>query len=727
MREHVDALRERRKSVVADLVSMRNRWMEHRRQSGIEKRWRDSTHLYFGADIEQADEFRETLENGPSRRQRPSAQQQVRSRVVINIVRPKVDQAVARLAEIYLPVEGQAFGLEATRVPDDVQVMAGSSKPTLDPQTGQPTGMTADIEYKAIVAAAKESVKKHEDVIVDQAAECGYNAQIRIALEDYVRLGSMIIEGPVPTQSLSSRWVVMPDGQAMQQMDAKIAPAVFRRDPWDVWFDPACGNDHQRGAGYWVRRMVTRKELRDLVDQPGYSEADIRVVLGQTPTRATADARAKKSITRDDSFELYVYHGELEPECAHHMTALDDEPMGKDVTRGIFMLVNDHLIGAMPSWRQDARLPIAVACWRKTDDSPCGVGLPIEQKSQQSVVTASWRMLMDSGRHAISDQIIMRRKGLNPVTPGDYAIGNGPKLWWADEDIQDVGKVFGSVSFQSHLEEHLAIVKAAMEYSEYESNMPQLMGGSGGGQSHETLGGMELLFNNASVGLRHRVRTIDDDITSPIITGFYDWNMEFHPDPAIKIEAKVVARGSTALLERDIQNKNTIQLAAILQNPKYAPFVDPEKELDVVLSALRISPERIKLPPDVIENNKSKPVEQPPDPRIVSAQIGLEGKKLDITDRQQQREFELERNNTENVIRLETLKYNQQREDKEFAIAMTDAEIKRSTAVMKVDAGIQMNREGIIAKQRLTALDIDAQNQRFNAEAALRVSTGQGI
>ena len=67
------------------------------------------------------------------------------------------------------------------------------------------------------------------------------------------------------------------------------------------------------------------------------------------------------------------------------------------------------------------------------------------------------------------------------------------------------------------------------------------------------------------------------------------------------------------------------------------------------------------------------------------------------------------------------------REDKEFEIAMTDMSIKRDTSLIKIDADTMKSREGIIAKQRMEALKIDAQNQRFNAESALRVSTGQGI
>lgn len=717
------ALLEQRKKVVDGLIEMRDQWISHRSQSGIEHRWRKARELYFGVESSQ-DALRDTLENGPSRK---TAQKAVRSRVVINIVRPKVDQTIARLCEILLPTDGDNWGMEADSLPDEMAELANKTNPTIDPQTGQPTGLTADQEFKAALRAAQESVEKHSRVISEQLGACGYNAQLRAAIEDYVCLGPAIIEGPFPYLRRKKRWKVLADGTSELVYEESIQPMAERRDPWDVWFDPAAGNDFKRGAGVWSRRLLTRKQLRELRDEPGYFAPEIDVVLKQAPTRLrTAGSRTYNERAKAESYELYIYHGEIEPEHMQACTIIDEDGPIEGVEYGVVMIVNGHCIGAYESWREDRTPPFAVACWRDADDNPYGDGMASELENQQGVVNGAWRMLMDNGRRAGSDQVVMKRGKIVPAARGDWSLDK-PNLWMANEDVKDVREVFGVFSFPSHIDKYIAIVESAMKYSDMEVNMPQMMSGSGGGNAHETLGGMELLFNNASVNLRHRVRGIDDDITDVVIPGFYDWNMSFHPDPSIKVEATINAKGSSFLLERDLQNKNTMALANIAANPRYAMYIDPEKELDTILRALKVPPSMIKLSEDQIEKNKKTPPQAPPDPKIVSAQMGLKAKELDIQDSAEQRAFEERRNAAENAIRMQTLQYNRDREQAEYELGMTDSELKRDLALVKIGADQQMTSDQIAAKERMEAMKIDATNQRFNAEASLRMSTGQGI
>lgn len=733
--EYAQRLMEKRNGVLQDMLDMRNRWMEYRRNSGVEQRWRKASMLYFGYDLDQSkSELEETLKNGPSRRSRAKPN---RSRVRINIIRPKVDQAVARLCEIMLPVDGSNFGLEPTPVADAVAELVGVNKPTIDPRTGQPTGFTADEEAVAITSAAAESVAKMEKVIQDQQAECGYNAQIRLGMEDMCRLGTKIIEGPVPQLQRRTRWAAGSDGQFRKVVQNVMQPISRRIDLWDVWFSPDCGNDHQRGAGYWKRVMVSRKELRELKRQPGFSAADIDAVLRQTPSRvAGAEGRVKKTnITEDSSYEMFVWHGEIEPEKYEACTCLDEpeldddgNPIDDEVSTGLIMICNERLIGAMPSWIEPGeKMPVSVACWRATDDSPYGLGIPDEQEDQQSVVNAAWRQLMDHGRYTVGVQFIRKKKGVNPAIDRDDLTPTPNRMWDADDSVEDVRKAMAAIDVPSHLGDYLNIVKAAMEYSDTESNMPALLSGSNTGNAHETLGGMAMLFNNATTTLRHRVRGLDDNITDPQVQGYYNWNMDFHPDPKIKAEAKVITKGSTVLLEKDIQNQLTLQAAAVLQNPKYEKFIDPEKELDILLRAMKMRPESLKRDAAEVKQLQENPPPAPQDPKIVAAEMNMKAKELDIADRKEQRAFEAVRNQAELGFRHENLRYNSEREDMEYRIAMNDQAIKRDTALIKLDADVLKSREGIIAKQRMQALQIDAENQRMNAELATKARMGSGI
>ena len=693
-------------------AKMRDTWVESRATSSVEKRWRRNAQLYWGEKTESTGEFENTLRNGPPARK---AQDGNRSRVVINIVRPKVDQAVARMCEILFPVDDRNWGLKPTPLPEMAN-MVGDKSPTVDPMTGEPTGFTADEEAKAIMEAAKEAAEAMERSIDDSLTECKYNGESRKGIEDGVRLGTMVMYGPFPARQTSKAWLPQPDGTQTLQINESIVPASMRLDPWDVFFDPSCGNDHQRGRGFFFRRNVTRKELRQLVGLPGFDTESIRDVLRQPPNRIrVAEGRVLRDMIREDSYEMWTYHGEIEPEEMEMLsTRMEGDPL-KDVTFGVLVLVNDKIIGAMPSWVPDQTLPVDVWCWRKSDDTPFGYGLPDELEHQQRVVNSAWRQVMDNGRVALGGQIVMKRGMVIPQN-GNYEIVPN-KIWLAKDELDDVRQAFSVFEFNSHLQELLAIAQAAMQFADAEANMPQLMGGEKG-TAPETVGGMVMLYNNANTVLRQRVKLFDDSITRPHISRYYDWKMANDPDPAIKGDFEIDARGSTALIERDIQNQALLNLANITNNPRYVPHLKEREELKAILKAFKVNPEEIMKPEDEVAQEMEAQAQQgaPDDPRIAAAQIKAQVDMAKIEDGKEARQ-----------LQVQQMEYNRQREQAEYEIAMTDSAIERDVTLMKMDQAERLASQTQASKERLEMLKIDNERQIFNAEAAIKVRQGSGI
>ena len=112
---------------------------------------------------------------------------------------------------------------------------------------------------------------------------------------------------------------------------------------------------------------------------------------------------------------------------------------------------------------------------------------------------------------------------------------------------------------------------------------------------------------------------------------------------------------------------------------------------------------------------------------MVSAQMQLQAKQLELEDRKEQRAFEQARNESDMQLRRETLAYNSAREQSEAEIASVDAQLSREIAIAKMQQDGQITREEMESKSRLELIKISDQRERFNAEAMLRVRTGQGI
>ena len=215
-----------------------------------------------------------------------------------------------------------------------------------------------------------------------------------------------------------------------------------------------------------------------------------------------------------------------------------------------------------------------------------------------------------------------------------------------------------------------------------------------------------------------RVKLYDDNITKPHLERYYDWKMANDPDPAIKGDFEVDARGSTALIERDIQNQALLNLAAITNNPRYIPHLKEREELKAILKAFKIDPESMMKPEDQVKQEMEAAAQQgtPEDPRIAAAQIKAEVDMAKLQDIKEAR-----------GLQAQQVEYNRQREQAEYEIAMTEASLNRDMTLVKLDQDAQLTREEINARERLEALKIDNERQIFNAEAALKVRQGSGI
>jgi hypothetical protein len=684
---------------------MRDKWVQYRAVSSVEKRWRRAAQLYWGEHNSTTGEFENTLRNGPPARKVTDGN---RSRVVVNIVRPKVDQAIARMCEILFPTDDKNWGIKPTPVPE-VAAMQGDERPTVNPATGEPTGMTANQEAQVVIEAAKKSAEGMEKSIDDSLTECSFNGESRQLIDNAVRLGTGIMHGPFPARQSSKVWLPQEGGTQVLQINESIVPASESLDPWNVFFDPACGNDHQRGRGFFIRRDVTRKELRRLVGIPGYDADAVREVLRSPPNRIrVAEGRVMRDVIQEDSYEMWTYHGEIEPDEMELLTSRTNVDPLTDVDFGVLIMVNDKIIGAMQSWVEDKSLPVDVWCWRKADDMPQGFGLCDELEHQQRVVNSAWRQVMDNGRTSLGGQVVMK-KGMVIPQNGSYEITPN-KIWLAKDDTEDVSRAFNVFEFNSHLAELLQIAQAAMTFADQETGMPQIMGGEKG-SAPETVGGMVMLYNNANSVLRQRVKLYDDCITRPHIGRYYDWKMANDPDPEIKGDYEIDARGSTALIERDIQNQALLNLANITNNERYIPHLKERAELSAILKAFKVNPDELMKTEDEYAQFMQQQQQAAPqqDPRIASAEMKAQTEMAKLEDNKEQRAFEA------------------QKEQGEYEIAMTGASITRDLGIAKLEQDGTLTREEIAAKERLASLEINNERELFNAEAALKVNQGSGI
>lgn len=138
-----EALAERVEALGKSLVRKRQEAIDGRKNSGIEEEWSAAEDAYQGVDsATQGQRGKPSSPHGGFVNSRADASNQTRSTVVLNITRPYVDAAAARVGDMLLPTDDTPWAIKPTPIPSSFQseLAAPEALPAGQPEAlpGQP-------------------------------------------------------------------------------------------------------------------------------------------------------------------------------------------------------------------------------------------------------------------------------------------------------------------------------------------------------------------------------------------------------------------------------------------------------------------------------------------------------------------------------------------------------------------------------------------------------------
>ena len=530
-------------------------------RSQIEQRWLDDLRQYHGEYA--ADEAAELSRSKGSQ-------------VFVNITRNKTNAAEARLQDMLFPTDDRNFGIYPTPVPE-LNAMAKQEPET--PEEVGPIEMARQIQAEADTAAQMMQV-----VIDDQLVESRYHVKARDVIHDACQLGTAIIKGPIIIGRTKKRWDVMPDGMSVLQILESLEPTVERVDPWD-FFPDMSARTIAEAEFIFERRRLSKKQLRDMAKLPGILVSQLKEVVREGAKTSliakdfTDDLRnitGINTVGEGNRYEIWEYHGPISKSELMDAMSLSEEDeyssietdeLDDEIEATVFFSGNHVLKVALNPMDSDER-PFSSFNWEKDESSIFGFGVPCLMRNPQKVINASWRMMMDNAGLSVADQIVVNKE---IVAPADGSWEMAPKkVWNLVDKTRSVQEAFASFSTPSHQTELGNIFSMARQLADEETNLPLIAQGEMSPNMTKTSSGMAMLMNSSNIVLRKAVKNWDDDITRPLITRFYDWNMQFSERPEVKGDFSVEARGSGALLVREKQQENLMIYSNIsMQNPEY--------------------------------------------------------------------------------------------------------------------------------------------------------------
>lgn len=619
------------------LARTRSEAIAGRQQTGIENIWYEDEEFYEGIDDANRHEHKHTWRTKPPGQIQTTRQKNdTSSSVFPNITRPYVDMASARVADMLMPTDDRAFAIDPTPIPDLVNMSKGIPPKNIaasmnmqfmgDPEGAQNWLLQQQDQAQQIMAEAKRKANNAQERIDDWMEECQYTAEGRRALEDAARIGTGILKGPIPR--LKKIKVYTENGLIVQD---ELKPASKRIDPWNFYPDPACGESIHNGGYTWERDRISKRQLRDLKRDSNYISENIDACIQEGPQEAKAQYEERPNIDneRKGMYEIWYYYGVAEREDLDSVGASIESK--EDVAIPVMIvMVNNHVIKIAENHLDTGDFPYDVMVWQRRSGHWAGIGVARQIRTPQRMVTAATRNLMDNAGIAAGPMLVFMQGVLSPA---DGELSAKPrKVFTVGEDargIDDARKAIGEIKFDMMVNELIEIINLGLRFAEDVTGMPMILQGQLG-KAPDTVGGMQMLFNSASSVLRRLAKLWDDMVTEPHVNRYYTYLLQYSEDDDEKGDFMINARGSSALVERSIQNEQLPQLLNASANPLYK--LDPVKTAQEWLKSLRFDKTKFQFD----DENWQKMVEnwqqimeqgaQQGDPRLAIAQLNAESK-----------------------------------------------------------------------------------------------------
>lgn len=710
------------------VLEQRQHAITQRVASGIEQMWADAEDAYEGLDElnrnEKRNRIRKPLQSGSTAVAYPN--KSVRSTLVMNITGDRTDSASARLADMLMPSDASPFAIRPTPIPEVAEMMGKIDNLPLE-QAEFLRRYSAEADRRATAA---------EKRINDWLLECQFTDEGRKVIDDWAKLGTGCIKGPVAVSRKMTKYQVTenPDGtttQGIVQVE-KIVPASFRVSPWNLYPDPDCGDCIHHGQYIFEKDRLSGKRLRELMNQPGYEgfQAEIGEALREGPIAAHDirdewERRNAKPATDRDQFQVWYYYGCLDKEQLEDIGCdCSDADEYDSYMHVVVTIVNDRIIRATPNPLASGEFPYDVLPWRKMDGCCWGIGIPTQMNECQRMLTAAVRNLMDNAGISGGPQIIYNPEMIEPVDGKEEIKPRG--IWRVKADAAiglnfDIRTAFQSVTIDSRQEELGNIIQLATKMAEDITGLPMLLQGQQGA-APDTVGGMTILNNNANAVLRRYARQFDGYLTEPHIRRYYQWLLEYGEDESEKGDFCIDAVGSSALVERDAQYQWLVQMGQMILSPQFK--VNPEKYFATICESMRLDPKKIQYTDEELRQQQEKAGEQPPEPSIAVAQIRAQS---DQQIAQMRVQMEQQAQQMEMQIKQMQMQLEAQNAEADRQLKLFIEQMKEGFNQQKLEAD-----QVISVAEMKTAMEMSAQkqsneNQRFNTEIAIKQTQGSGI
>lgn len=530
----------------------------------------------------------------------------------INLTQLKVSALNAWLRDILLGSGGSPFTVDPTPVPelnDEIEEeVLGRVKETLFSEN-EAIVPTSHLEMKDLVKrekaavrealerAAKEACSLMEKEMWDQCVDGGYETAFLQFLQDFCIYPYAVLEGPVPEIRTNFVW----SGNALKPKD-EVVYAVNRISPFDFFWSPD-STTPQNGSYVIIRKRFSRQQLMKMAKLKSYIRENVIKALEHFSDNTTnmnwlsGNKEEQRSIPWDgkSSLEVLKYYGAIRGDTLkeYGLTGIEDNEYYECIIHTLGHFTLKVVINPNPNANHR---PVYVTSYEKTGYGIMGYGIAQKIRDVERSFHATLRGMIKNMEYSSG-----------PIGEVDFS---RVQQWLSDEQVGDVEPFTimpvdpdpvggGRPAYTFHtvpnnINALSNLCQWFLTMADIITQIPASIHGQPVGTgANRTFRGMSMLYGNALKGVQSGIVNLDRDVVAPFATALYMFNLKYNPKEEIKGDAKVIARGASGLMEKELKKNDLIEKAQIVMQMVQTGAVTPkylEASIRAVLDALEILP-----------------------------------------------------------------------------------------------------------------------------------------
>lgn len=502
--------------------------------------------------------------------------------VYMNITGLKCRAAESWIKDVLVNAADQPWTIQATPIPDLPQDLLAQVA-NLVKREVLARGFTDMAAIERRVKNLKETARKEVDRLAseacdrmsrkinDQLTEAGWKAVFEQWQSDIVTYPGGVLKGPVVRNRRSLRW----DGNKLATT-VEAALAVERVSPLDLYPSPEATTPQD--ANSLIERMrLTKAKLYECIGLPNFSEEAIRMVIAEYEQgfrdwlssdgeRARGEKKQGSLWGTNETIDVLEFWGRVQGSLLQEWGVQVDDPEAQYECNA--WLIGSYVIRALLNPDPLGRRPYRVTSFNKLPGQFWGEGIPQLIRDIQRSGNSAARALLRNMAYASGPTVEIdidrlddsedKPEEIQPwrvyYTKASNAPGGG-------------GAAIRYVKADSIANELMGIFNRFMAMADDFSGVPAYTYGAQSG-AMKTMGGFSMQYGNALKGIKNVIMNMDRDGIEPTITQIWTFNMLYDPDPSIKADAKVVAKGAEGILQKEQAQARSIETLQVV-----TPFI----------------------------------------------------------------------------------------------------------------------------------------------------------